>query len=66
MQVIAGIVDIKAPVETNAQIEERIREVLKYVAADRLWIAPSCGLGRRTTDIALGKVSRMVAVAQHC
>ena len=66
MQVIAGIVDVKAPVETNAQIEERIREVLKYIAADRLWIAPSCGLGRRTTDIALGKVSRMVAVAKRC
>ena len=66
MQVIAGIVDVKAPVETNTQIEERIREVLKYVEADRLWIAPSCGLGRRTTDIAMGKVSRMVEVAKRC
>ena len=67
MQVIAGIVDVKAPVETNAQIEERIYvKCSNIVAADRLWIAPSCGLGRRTTDIAIGKVSRMVAVAQRC
>ena len=66
MQVIAGIVDVKAPVETSSQIEERIQEVLKYVDAERLWIAPSCGLGRRTTDIAVGKVSRMVEAAKRC
>ena len=66
MQVIAGIVDVKAPVETNTQIEERIYEMLRFVEAERLWIAPSCGLGRRTTDIALGKLSRMVEAAQRC
>ncbi len=65
MQVIAGIVDVKAPVETPDQVEERIREVLHCVEPERLWIAPSCGLGRRTTDIAIGKLSRMVEAAKR-
>jgi 5-methyltetrahydropteroyltriglutamate--homocysteine methyltransferase len=65
MQVIAGIVDVKAPVETTDQIAERIGEVLRFVEPERLWIAPSCGLGRRTTDIAVGKLSRMVEAAKR-
>jgi 5-methyltetrahydropteroyltriglutamate--homocysteine methyltransferase len=66
MQVIAGIVDVKAPVETVTQIEERIRDLLRFVEPERLWIAPSCGLGRRATDIAIGKLSRMVEAAKRC
>jgi 5-methyltetrahydropteroyltriglutamate--homocysteine methyltransferase len=65
MQVIAGIVDVKAPVETTDQIAERTGEVLRFVEPERLWIAPSCGLGRRTTDIAIGKLSRMVEAAKR-
>lgn len=65
MQVIAGIVDVKAPIESTEQIEERIRELLRFVEPERLWIAPSCGLGRRTTDIAIGKLSRMVEAAKR-
>jgi 5-methyltetrahydropteroyltriglutamate--homocysteine methyltransferase len=65
MQVIAGIVDVKAPVETTDQIAERLSEVLRFVEPERLWIAPSCGLGRRTTDIATGKLSRMVEAAKR-
>lgn len=65
MQVIAGIVDVKTPVETTEQIAERIGEVLHYVKPERLWIAPSCGFGRRTTEVAVGKLSRMVEAAKR-
>ena len=65
MQVIAGIVDVKTPVETTEQIAEHIGEVLHYVKPERLWIAPSCGFGRRTTEIAVGKLSRMVEAAKR-
>jgi 5-methyltetrahydropteroyltriglutamate--homocysteine methyltransferase len=65
MQVIAGIVDVKAQVESTEQIAERMREVLRFVEPERLWIAPSCGLGRRTTEIATGKLSRMVEAAKR-
>lgn len=65
MQVIAGLVDVKTPVETTEQVEERMREVLRFVEPERLWIAPSCGFGRRTTDIAVGKLARMVEAAKR-
>src|SRR5262249_26038994 len=64
LQVIAGIVDVKTAVETTEQIAERIGEVLRFVEPERLWIAPSCGFGRRTTEIAIGKLSRMVEAAK--
>ena len=66
LEVIAGIVDVKTPVETTDEIVERVREVLRFVEPERLWIAPSCGFGRRrTTDIAVGKLSRMVEAAKR-
>jgi len=65
IHVITGIVDVKTPVETTEQIADRIREVLQLVEPERLWIAPSCGFGRRTTDIAIGKLSRMVEAAKR-
>jgi methionine synthase II (cobalamin-independent) len=63
--VIAGIVDVKAPIETTEHIAEHIAELLHLIEPKRLWIAPSCGLGRRTTEIALGKLSRMVEAAKR-
>jgi len=65
IHVIAGIVDVKTPVETTEHIADRIHEVLQVVEPERLWIAPSCGFGRRTTDIAIGKLSRMVEAAKR-
>jgi len=66
LEVIAGIVDVKTPVETTDEIVERVREVLRFVEPERLWIAPSCGFGRRrTTDVAVGKLSRMVEAAKR-
>lgn len=65
LEVIAGIVDVKTPVETTEHIAERIHEVLQVVEPDRLWIAPSCGFGRRTTEIAIGKLARMVEAAHR-
>ena len=41
-----GVVDAKnLQVETAEQIEERIRRALEVVPADRLLVAPDCGLG---------------------
>ncbi len=66
LEVIVGVVDVKTPVETTDEITEHIREVLRFVEPERLWIAPSCGFGRRrTTDIAVGKLSRMVEAAKR-
>jgi 5-methyltetrahydropteroyltriglutamate--homocysteine methyltransferase len=66
LEVIAGIVDVKTPVETTDEITGYIHEALRFIEPERLWIAPSCGFGRRrTTDIAVGKLSRMVEAAKR-
>ena len=65
MEVIAGVVNVKSPVETTEFIADRLKELLHFVEPERLWAAPSCGFGRRTTDIAVGKLSRMVEAAKR-
>lgn len=65
MEVVAGVVDVKSPVETSDHIAERIKELLRFVEPERLWAAPSCGFGRRATDIAIGKLSRLVEAAKR-
>jgi len=40
----AGVIDVKAfRSETSADVAERIRNILHYVPADRLWLNPDCG-----------------------
>ena len=40
----AGVIDVKAfRSETGADVAERIRNILRYVPADRLWLNPDCG-----------------------
>lgn len=65
MEVIAGVVDVKGSVETTESIAEHVKELLRVVEPERLWIAPSCGFGRRTTEVAIGKLARMVEAAKR-
>jgi methionine synthase II (cobalamin-independent) len=61
MEVAAGIVDVKSPdLETVSEIQYKIYSLLEYVPASRLLICPSCGLGRRTPELAIGKTRTMV------
>jgi len=40
----AGVIDVKAfRAETGADVAERIRNLLRYVPADKLWLNPDCG-----------------------
>jgi len=40
----AGVIDVKAfRSETGADVAERIRNLLRYVPAERLWLNPDCG-----------------------
>ncbi len=52
-----GMVDVHhheiEPVET---VEERIRQSLKIVPPERLWLDPDCGLKTRTVEEAIGKL----------
>jgi 5-methyltetrahydropteroyltriglutamate--homocysteine methyltransferase len=56
----AGVVDAKnLQVETAEQIEARIRRVLEVVPADRLLVAPDCGLGYFSRTTAYAKLRNM-------
>ncbi|MFT6806992.1 MAG: 5-methyltetrahydropteroyltriglutamate--homocysteine methyltransferase [Saprospiraceae bacterium] len=65
MDVAVGIIDVKSYyIETIADIEERIKLCLKYVPADRLSVAPDCGLSQTARWAAKRKLDTMVKGAE--
>ena len=57
----AGVVDIKSfYVETPEDVAERIREILKYVPAEKLYINPDCGFFQLPRWISRLKLESMV------
>jgi 5-methyltetrahydropteroyltriglutamate--homocysteine methyltransferase len=61
-----GVVDAKnLQVETAEQIEERIRRGLEVVPADRLLVAPDCGLGYFSRTTAYAKLRNMGQAAAN-
>ena len=65
MEIAAGIVDVRDPrVQTAAELGRFAEQLLTVVPADRLLLCPSCGLGRRTVELALATVTAMIAAAR--
>ena len=65
LEIAAGIVDVKDPrVQTAAELGRFVEQLLTVVPAGRLLLSPSCGLGRRTVELARAKVTAMIAVAR--
>ena len=65
MQVAVGIVDVKSYyIETVEDIKDRIGLCLQHVAADRLSIAPDCGLSQTARWAARQKLQNLVAGAR--
>ncbi len=61
MDVAVGIVDVKSYyVETPRDIAERVRLCLKHAPADRLVLAPDCGLSQTARWAARQKLANMV------
>jgi 5-methyltetrahydropteroyltriglutamate--homocysteine methyltransferase len=59
-QIILGVIDLAdMSVETPEQIAERIRRALPYVPAERIIVAPDCGMKYLPRDIAFGKMKAM-------
>ena len=54
---VLNLADLK--VETAAQVAERIRQGLKYVAPDKLIPAPDCGMKYLPRDVAFGKLKAL-------
>ncbi|MGX6508730.1 5-methyltetrahydropteroyltriglutamate--homocysteine S-methyltransferase [Rhodococcus sp. SJ-2] len=59
-----GVYDIHSPrVPSEDEIAESLREALRAVPAERLWVNPDCGLKTRGTDEVTASLTNLVAAA---
>jgi 5-methyltetrahydropteroyltriglutamate--homocysteine methyltransferase len=59
--IVLGVINLgDLSVETPDIVAQRIRAALKYIPAERLVIAPDCGMKYLPRDIAFGKLKAMV------
>ncbi|GAB3261108.1 methionine synthase [Larkinella harenae] len=66
MDVAVGIIDVKNYyIETVADVVERIEKCLKYIPAEKLAVAPDCGLSQTARWAARQKLINMVAGAKQ-
>jgi 5-methyltetrahydropteroyltriglutamate--homocysteine methyltransferase len=64
-KIILGVLDLSDPnVETPETVAARIRKALPYVPAERIVVAPDCGLKYLPREIAFGKMQAMVEGAK--
>lgn len=65
MNVAVGIIDVKNYyIESEKDVEERIRKCLKYVPAEKLSVAPDCGLSQTARWASRQKLINMVSGAR--
>lgn len=65
MHVAVGIIDVKNYyIETEEDVAERIRRCLKYIPAEKLSVAPDCGLSQTARWAAKLKLVNMVKGAK--
>jgi 5-methyltetrahydropteroyltriglutamate--homocysteine methyltransferase len=63
--IILGVLDLSdMKIETPEQVAQRIRRGLLHVPAERMVVAPDCGLKYLPREVAFGKMKAMVEGAQ--
>lgn len=64
-RIILGVLDLSSrEIESPETVAARIRRALPYVSADRVVVAPDCGLKYLPRDVAFGKMAAMVQGAE--
>jgi 5-methyltetrahydropteroyltriglutamate--homocysteine methyltransferase len=59
--IILGVIDLSdMTIETPEIVAARIRKALDYVPAERIVVAPDCGMKYLVRDVAFGKMQAMV------
>jgi 5-methyltetrahydropteroyltriglutamate--homocysteine methyltransferase len=62
--IILGVLDLNDPtVETPSAVADRVRRALPYVPAERVVLAPDCGMKYLPQDSAFGKLQAMTEAA---
>jgi 5-methyltetrahydropteroyltriglutamate--homocysteine methyltransferase len=60
-EVVVGVIDVKdEKVETAEAVAGRIRKALRFIPADRVYVAPDCGMKFMPRDRAFAKLQAMV------
>lgn len=60
-RVMAGVIDLRDQrIETPETVADRIRAALNHIAAERLIVAPDCGMKYLSRETAFGKLAAMV------
>jgi 5-methyltetrahydropteroyltriglutamate--homocysteine methyltransferase len=60
-----GVIDVKSYyLETPEDVEQRIRDCLRFVPPDRLSVSPDCGLSQTARWAARRKLESLVAGAR--
>lgn len=60
-----GVVDVHSyVVEEPSMVEQRLKEGLKVLAHENVWVDPDCGLKTRTMNEAIAKLEAVVSVAK--
>jgi 5-methyltetrahydropteroyltriglutamate--homocysteine methyltransferase len=61
--ILLGVLDLSdaAPVETPEAVASRVREALEHVPAERLVVAPDCGMKYLPREVAFAKLQAMAA-----
>lgn len=64
LEIIAGIADVKGPVQAAEDLRVRIDALLEVVPAERLLVSSSCGCGRCTSEQARELMGNLVRAAR--
>lgn len=60
-EVVVGVIDVKdEKIETPAVVAGRIRQALRFIPAERMYISPDCGMKFMPRERAFGKLQAMV------
>jgi len=60
-EVVVGVIDVKdEAIETPEVVARRIRQALEYIAPERIYISPDCGMKFMPRNRAFGKLKSMV------
>jgi 5-methyltetrahydropteroyltriglutamate--homocysteine methyltransferase len=63
--IILGVLDLgDMNIETPETVAERVRRALRYVPAERIVLAPDCGMKYLPRDVAFGKLKAMAEAAK--
>ena len=64
MEIIAGIADVKGPVQTVDTLRARVDALLAHLPGERLLVSSSCGCGRCPPEQARQLMTNLVAAAR--